>query len=78
MTRSYLNLTNDVLTGCEQFLFSVYQRNTVAGTFDQYPVGSTNTAKIIELSWICTREILGAKVNSESVHSSKIVLRNQQ
>lgn len=77
MTRSYLNLTNETLTGCEFFSFSVFQRNNVAGTFDQYPVGTAHTAKIVELSWICSRDIIGAAANSESVHSSKIVMRNQ-
>ncbi len=78
VTRRHQNVTTTLLTGCDEFLATVYQRNTVAGTFDQYPVATARTAKIIELSWICTRSIIDVTSNTETVHSSKIVLRNQQ
>jgi prepilin-type N-terminal cleavage/methylation domain-containing protein len=78
VTRRHRNATSVLLTGCDEFLATVYQRNTVAGTFDQYPIATARTAKIIELSWICTRSIIDVTSNTETVHSSKIVLRNQQ
>jgi hypothetical protein len=78
LQRHYRNVTETLLTGCQEFHTAVYQRNTVAGTFEQYPVATARTAKIIELSWICTRNIIDVTSNTETVHSSKIVLRNQQ
>ncbi len=78
LQRRYQDVTSTLLTGCQEFQASVYQRNTVAGTFDQYPVATAETAKIIELSWICSRNIIDITSNTETVHSSKIVLRNQQ
>lgn len=70
------NAVTDLLTECSALQFDIYQRNTQSGTFNQFPhVSSTNTAKIVQVSWTCTREILGSKVNSESIQSAKIVIR---
>jgi prepilin-type N-terminal cleavage/methylation domain-containing protein len=67
-----------LLTGCDSLNFAIYQRNTVAGTYDQFPATLTNSAaKLIQLNWTCSRKILGARVNTESVQSAKIVIRNQ-
>lgn len=67
-----------LLTGCDALTFSIYQRNTAAGTFNQFPATITNSpAKLIQMSWTCSRNVLGARINSESVQSAKIVLRNQ-
>jgi hypothetical protein len=32
---------------------------------------------LIEVSWICSRQIFGKKVNTESVQTAKIVIRKQ-
>lgn len=57
--------------------FSVFQRNPVNGAYDQYPVGTPGTTKLIQMDWRCSRQIFGAKVNTESVQSAKIVIRRQ-
>jgi prepilin-type N-terminal cleavage/methylation domain-containing protein len=70
--------TRTLLTGCDVIDFEIFQRNTAAGTFDQFPATLTNSAvKLVQLNWTCSRTMLGARVNSESVQSAKIVLRNQ-
>jgi Tfp pilus assembly protein PilW len=67
-----------LLTGCDDLSFGIYQRNTAAGTFDHFPATLTNNAvKLVQMSWTCSRTVLGARINSESVQSAKIVLRNQ-
>jgi hypothetical protein len=33
-------------------------------------------AKLVDVSWLCSRKILGRKVNTESVQTAKIVMRN--
>ena len=78
--------TQTNLTECESWGFNLYQRTPwVTGTnVTFYP--STNSAgnvdislcKLINLSWKCSRSILGNKVNTESVQSAQIVLRNKQ
>ena len=35
------------------------------------------TAKVIDLSWVCSRSILGQKANTESVQTARIVIRKQ-
>lgn len=68
---------NALLEGCDWLEFSIYQRNPVGGTYDQYPTASPATCKLIQVSWTCSREILGSKINTESVQSAKIVIRSQ-
>jgi hypothetical protein len=66
-----------LLTGCDVLTFSIFQRNTASGTYDQFPATLTNNAaKLVQLSWTCSRSMLGARVNTESVQSAKIVIRN--
>jgi prepilin-type N-terminal cleavage/methylation domain-containing protein len=67
-----------LLKGCDALTFSIFQRNTAAGTYDQFPATLTNSAaKLVQVSWICSRDVLNAQFNTESVQSAKIVIRNQ-
>jgi hypothetical protein len=68
--------TNTLLQGCDFLQFSKYQHTSISNTFDAYdPAYLTNT-KLVQVTWTCSRKILGAKVNTESVQSAKIALRN--
>lgn len=66
-----------LLTECDYLKFSIYQRNFIDGTYDQYDAATADTCKLIEVSWICSRQIFGKKVNTESVQTAKIVIRKQ-
>jgi prepilin-type N-terminal cleavage/methylation domain-containing protein len=66
-----------LLTECDSLSFSIFQRNPVGGTYDQYPTATASTCKLVQLNWTCSRQILGEKVNTESVQSAKIVIRKQ-
>jgi Tfp pilus assembly protein PilW len=69
-------LTNIFLTSCDALQFANYQGTTVSNTFDAYnPAYVTNT-RLIQVTWTCSRNILGAKANTESVQSAKIAIRN--
>ena len=68
--------TNVLLTGCDSLQFSKFQRNAISNTFDAYEPAFVTNTKLIQVTWSCSRSILGAKVNSESLQSSKITLRN--
>jgi hypothetical protein len=65
-----------LLTQCEFLRFSIYQRNPILGTYDQYPTASEETCKLVQLSWVCSRRLIGNK-NTESVQSAKIVIRKK-
>ncbi len=77
LTRSFGAQSDVLLKECENLTFSIYQRNPIGGTYDVYPTASTATAKLVQLTWTCSRKILGQAVNTESVQSAKIVLRKQ-
>jgi len=65
-----------LLTGCDSLTFSIYQRNPVAGSYDQYPTASVATAKLVQVQWLCSRPLYyNALQNTESMQSAKIVIR---
>jgi type II secretory pathway pseudopilin PulG len=66
-----------LLEQCDYLNFAIYQRNPSNG-WTWYPVtsGLLDTAKLIDVSWKCSRQIYGEKVNTESVQTAKFVLRN--
>jgi hypothetical protein len=65
-----------LLKECDFLSFSLYQRNPRNGTYDQYPAASAATCKLIQVRWVCSRNLIRAKWNTESVQSAKIVIRN--
>ncbi len=69
--------TKPLLKECNFLQFSIFQRNPVGGTYNQYPAASASTCKLVQLKWICSRDIIDARVNTESVQSAKIVIRKQ-
>jgi Tfp pilus assembly protein PilW len=78
LTETLNGRSKTLLKGCDLLTFSIYQRNTAAGTFNHFPATITNSAvKLVQMSWTCSRDVLGARINTESVQSAKIVLRNQ-
>lgn len=66
-----------ILTECDRLTFSIGQRNTVYGSYDVYPETTPNTAKVVNVSWSCSRTIFGRKENTESVQTARIVIRKQ-
>lgn len=69
-----------ILRECDFLRFSYYQRNPVAGTYDQYPAfvpANPAPCKLVQMSWICSRQIMQQAVNTESVQSARVVIRKQ-
>ena len=74
-----------LLTGCEKWDFQFFQRAPQkGGSYAFFP--ATNSAgaydlsicKLINMSWKCSRSILDSRVNTESVQTAQLVLRNKQ
>jgi Tfp pilus assembly protein PilW len=76
-TRQHGDSTTVLLEQCDYLDFSIYQRNPSNG-WAWYPVRSNliSTAKLIDVSWKCSRQILGRKANTENVQTAKYVIRN--
>lgn len=70
-------VTSMLLTNVDFLTFQIFQRNTVANTYDQFPAGNVALCKLVSVSWICSRSVLGSRMNTESVQTAKIVIRKQ-
>ncbi len=66
-----------LLDKCDEMVMTVYGRNTISNNFGQFPTTNAANAKLLKFNWTCSRTILGARVNTESVQSAKIVIRKQ-
>ncbi len=71
------NQATVILTDCDYLEFTVGQRNPVGGAYDVYPVATPGTAKVVNVSWKCSRKIFGVKANTENVQTARIVIRKQ-
>jgi len=78
LTRIKGNERKELLRECDELTFRMFQRNTISNTFDLVQSDNTYEGKAIDVSWICSRKILGAKVNTESVQTARIIIRKQQ
>ena len=73
------------LTECDVWDFHPYQRTPQTnGTYLFYPATNSSgnydasICKLIDVTWKCSRTILGNKINTESVQTAQVVLRNKQ
>ncbi|MCX7867894.1 MAG: prepilin-type N-terminal cleavage/methylation domain-containing protein [Limisphaera sp.] len=65
-----------LLTGWDYLRFNISQRNPSNAVFGFYPTRDIRQAKLVDLSWRCTRQILGQTLQTESVQTARIVIRN--
>ncbi len=77
LVRTKNGIREVLLTECDFLRFAIYQR-TPSNNWTWYPVATNaiSTTKLIDVSWKCSRKILGAKLNTESVQTAKVVIRN--
>jgi type II secretory pathway component PulJ len=66
-----------LLTNVDFLTFQLYQRNPKPGQWSQYDAADISTCKLISVSWICSRNILGSKLNTECVQTAKIIIRKE-
>jgi len=67
--------TKILLRQCDDLRFAIYQRNP-STNFSFYTASTVSEAKLIDVNWKCSRQILRQKVNTESVQTARIVIRN--
>ena len=75
LKRTKESVVENVLTACDNLTFTLFQRNTTKGTFDQ--ATTTTDSKVISVSWTSSRMVLGNRINTEPVQSAKIVIRKR-
>lgn len=67
------------LTGCDRWNFALFNKAPNVSSNNISFNAATNLAdcKVVNMSWKCSRTILGSKLNTESVQTAQIVLRNK-
>lgn len=75
LTRTVNGASTIMLTGCDTLVFNGYQRNPTSN-LQFVPAHTPAETKLISVSWRCSRQILGAKINTESVQTAQICIRN--
>ena len=67
------------LTGCDRWDFGLYNKapNLSSTNISFNTATNLADAKVVNMSWKCSRTILGNKINTESVQTAQIVLRNK-
>jgi hypothetical protein len=68
--------TRTCLTGCDQWDFTFYQR-TPNTNWTFYPTTDLAVCKLVNMNWKASRSILGKKINTETVVTAQVVLRNK-
>lgn len=69
--------TSVLLTNCDFLNFSYYTRvPTNNFGFITNNTGDPSQSKLISVSWRCSRTVLGIKLNTESVQTARICIRN--
>jgi prepilin-type N-terminal cleavage/methylation domain-containing protein len=74
-TRTFDGTKTLMLTNCDYLAFSGYQRNPT-NNFQFVPASTPSEVKLISVSWRCYRNIIALKLNTESVQTAKICIRN--
>jgi len=77
LTRSKGSESQVLLTQCDDLKWYMFQRNMTNGTDEPIPTADVSTCKLIQLTWICSRNIFGKAANTESVQSAEIVIRKK-
>lgn len=66
-----------LLSGCESARFDIFARQATNANYDTFPTATVDNAKVVQITWNCTRSILGNKENTEAVQSAQVVIRKQ-
>jgi len=66
-----------LLTECDYLNFYIFQRSPLPGA-KFVSTTSPASCKLVDMTWKCSRTILGKKLNTESVQTAKIVIRNKR
>src|SRR2546429_3836985 len=77
LTRIKGSQNETLLTGCDYLQISIFQRTPSNDTFQPYSTTTVANTKVIELTWNCSRTIMGSKANTESMQSAKVVIRKK-
>ncbi len=64
------------LTGCDLWDFTLFQRTPQTNWYF-FTTADLKLCKSIDMTWKCSRSILGQKINTENIVTAQVVLRNK-
>jgi hypothetical protein len=67
-----------LLEGCDSMKWEIYQRTPKDGSYEGYIASRPELTKLVQVTWVCSRTLLGKKMHTETVQSAKIVIRNNE
>ena len=67
--------TSTLLSGVDYGEFAMYQRTTISNSYNQYVATNVADCKEITVKWSCSRQLFGAKVNTENGQTARVVIR---
>jgi hypothetical protein len=72
------------LTECDDWIVGLFQRTPIPNTTNQfYPATNASgqidfkTAKLVDMRWKCSRDVFGKTFQTETVQTTRVVLRNR-
>ena len=69
--------TTTLLTGCTYLNFGMFTRVPKDNSLNQFDAADLATCKVVQIDWICSRNIFNQSDNTESVQSAKVVIRKK-
>src|SRR5262249_49165310 len=77
LERRYQGATSTMLRGCDSVSFGIYGRQVTNSTYEVFPVATLSSAKIVQVTWNCSRTVLGRKQTTEAMQTAQVVIRKQ-
>jgi len=68
--------TTTYLTGCDSLQFWIYQPTPTSNSFACFAPAYLANARVIQVTWVCSRQIMGLKTTTESIETAQIAMRN--
>ena len=81
LTRTKTNTTSKFMSECDYLKFGIFKRTPFPGATNVFYPAAANeptNCKLIDVTWRCSRTIFGRKVNTESVQTAQVVMRNKR
>jgi hypothetical protein len=75
--RFQAGIPKELLTGCDSLRFTLGTRNPKGSSFEVSETSNVDLAKVVFVSWRCSRTVLGRKATTENVQTARIVIRRQ-
>lgn len=64
------------LTNCDSLQFWIYQPTPTSNSLACYSPAYVTNARVVQVTWRCSRQIMGKATTTESVESAQVALRN--